>query len=331
MESFGLTLINKLNKSSTNAKTQIDYCFTNMNNAKSDYFESLTRFHKPIWIRKHEALSESHLSDSDMMEVDEEFFFNQHRIDDENEELVVDKTFHLEDLKLSDQSHSMKIDEQSSFENNEVIDSISRNILDHFLLLDLNITVDTDKLSSQAQIINGLIKKSPVITVYNRDLSVRLMLRTEYSAQTFDSAYARTRTTADGNCSYGSLSILNIGSEKLTHSMRLLAVYAMINNRDYFQRLCALLNSSLGEQLQRTMSNTVWGGEVQIQALSIALSHPIYSYTKFNSDLTNRHLIPLNIPCRRYRRIIADKANDYRTIHGTIYRDKSPILPRYIK
>ena len=40
MESFGLTLINKLNKSSTNAKTQIDYCFTNMNDFKSDYFES---------------------------------------------------------------------------------------------------------------------------------------------------------------------------------------------------------------------------------------------------------------------------------------------------
>ena len=33
----------------------------------------------------------------------------------------------------------------------------------------------------------------------------------------------------------------------------------------------------------------------QIQALSIALSHPIYSYTKFNSDPTNRHFIPLNI------------------------------------
>ena len=121
------------------------------------------------------------------------------------------------------------------------------------------------------------------------------MSRTEHSVQTFDSIYARTRTTADGNCLYSSLSILNIGSEKLTQSMRLLAVYAMINNRDYFQLLCALLNSSLKEQLQRTMSNTVWGGEVQIQALSIALSHPIYSYTKFNSDPTNRHFIPLNI------------------------------------
>ena len=146
MESFGLTLINKLNKSSTNAKTQIDYCFTNMANAKSDYFESLTSFHKPIWISKHEAVSESHLSDSDMMEVDEEFFFNRHRIVNENEELDVGKTFHLEDLQLSDQSDSMEINEQSSFENYEVTDLTSRNILDHFLLLDLNITVDTDKL-----------------------------------------------------------------------------------------------------------------------------------------------------------------------------------------
>ena len=63
MESFDLTLINKLNKSSTNAKTQIDYCFTNMNDLKSDYFESLTSFHKPIWIRKHEVLTEFHVDE----------------------------------------------------------------------------------------------------------------------------------------------------------------------------------------------------------------------------------------------------------------------------
>ena len=131
--------------------------------------------------------------------------------------------------------------------------------------------------------------------MHNRDQSIRLQLRTEYSVQAFDSIYARTCTSADGNCLYSSLSILNIGSEKLTHSMRLLAIHAMIDNKDYFQSLCALFNSSLGEQLQRTMSNTVWGGEVQIRALSIALSHPIYSYTKFNSHPTNRHFIPLNI------------------------------------
>ena len=65
----------------------------------------------------------------------------------------------------------MEINEQSSFENYEVTDLNSRNILDHFLLLDLNITVDTDKLSSQAQIINELMKKSPNITVHDRDLS----------------------------------------------------------------------------------------------------------------------------------------------------------------
>ena len=118
---------------------------------------------------------------------------------------------------------------------------------------------------------------------------------TEYSIQAFDSVYARTHTTADGNCLYSSLSILNIGSEKLTHSMRLLAVHAMIDNKDYFQLICALLNSSFEEQLQRTTRDTIWGGEVQIQALSIALSHPIYSYIQFNSDPTNRHYIPSSI------------------------------------
>ena len=132
----------------------------------------------------------------------------------------------------------------------------------------------------------------------NKDRSVRLQCRSEYSVQAFDSVYARTRTTADGNCLYSSLSIINIGSEKLTHSMRLLAVSAMINNSDYFQTLCEVLHYSFEEQLKRTAMDTIWGGEVQIQALSIALSHPIYSYIRFDNDSRkgkNRHCIPLNI------------------------------------
>ncbi|CAF1352277.1 unnamed protein product [Rotaria sp. Silwood1] len=316
MESFGLTLINKLNKSSTNAKTQIDYCFTNMNDLKSDYFESLTSFHKPIWIRKHGILTEVHVDEikqirtdipfnlkdlkiydqSDMMVVDEEFSFDRYEIVDENEQIDIDTTYNLEDLHASEQSNMMEIDEQSSFENYEIIDSTSRKILDHFLLvLDFNNTTDTDQISSQAQIINDLIEKSPFITVHNKDQSVRLKSKTEYSVQAFDSVYARTCTTADGNCLYSSLSILNIGSEKLTHSMRLLAVNAMINNSDYFQTLCKVLHYSFEEQLKRTAIDTIWGGEVQIQALSIALSHPIYSYIQFNIDPANRHYISLDI------------------------------------
>ena len=235
---------------------------------------------------------------SDMMEVDEEFSFDRYEIVDENEQIDIDTTFNLKDLHTSDQSDMMEIDEQSSFENYEIIDSNSRKILDHFLLaLDFDNILSTDQISSQAQIINDLIEKSPFITMHNKDRSVQLKSTTEYSVQAFDSVYARTRTTADGNCLYSSLSILNIGSEKLTHSMRLLAVNAMINNSDYFQILCTLLNYSFEEQLKRTAMNTIWGGEVQIQALSIALSRPIYSYIQFsnNPNENNKHYIPLDI------------------------------------
>ena len=131
--------------------------------------------------------------------------------------------------------------------------------------------------------------------MHNKDQTVRLKSKTEYSVQAFDSVYARTRTTADGNCLYSSLSILNIGSEKLTHSMRLLAVNAMINNSDYFQTLCKSLDYSFEEQLKRTGMDTKWGGEVQIQALSIALSRPIYSYIQFDNYRKNKHYIPLDI------------------------------------
>ncbi|CAF3646480.1 unnamed protein product [Rotaria socialis] len=77
--------------------------------------------------------------------------------------------------------------------------------------------------------------------------------------------------------------------------MRLLAVNAMINNSDYFQTLCKVLHYSFEGQLKRTAMDTIWGGEVQIQALSMALSHPIYSYIQFNSDLKNRHYISSSI------------------------------------
>ena len=96
MKSFGLTLINKLNKSSTNAKTQIDYCFTNMNNLKSDYFESLTSFHKPILIRKHDILTEFHV--------------------DEFKQIRTDIAFNLKGLRIYDQSDMMEVDEEFSFD-----------------------------------------------------------------------------------------------------------------------------------------------------------------------------------------------------------------------
>ncbi|CAM2729896.1 unnamed protein product [Rotaria socialis] len=77
--------------------------------------------------------------------------------------------------------------------------------------------------------------------------------------------------------------------------MRLLAVNAMINNSDYFQTLCKVLHYSFEEQLKRTALAPIWGGAVQIQTLSMALSHPIYSYIQFNSDPRNRHYIASSI------------------------------------
>ncbi|CAF3382121.1 unnamed protein product [Rotaria socialis] len=290
VKSFGLTLINKLNKNSTKAKTQIDYCFANVNGWKCDYFESLTSFHKPLWIRKHEIDSQLHVDEneqirtdmplnlgdlcindcSDVMDIDDQSSFEQTH---------TDISFNLKELKTGGLCASTIFDEKSPIEAYEIVDLNTRRILDHFLLvLGSNNTTGIDQISSQALIINDLIEKSPFITVANKDQSVRLKLKAEYSVQAFDSVYARTRTTGDGNCLYSSLSIINIGSEKLTHSMRLLAVNAMINSRDYFEKLCKLLHYSFEEQLKRTAMNTIWAGEVQIQALSIALFHPIYSY-----------------------------------------------------
>jgi len=122
-----------LNKSSTNAKTQIDYCFTNMKKLQSDYFENLTSFHKSIWIRKRAVLTESHVDEtkqirtdvpfnlkdfeiydeSDMMEVDEEFSVHRYAYDtaDENEQIDMDTSFNLEDLRISNQPNVMEIDE----------------------------------------------------------------------------------------------------------------------------------------------------------------------------------------------------------------------------
>ncbi|CAF1246043.1 unnamed protein product [Adineta ricciae] len=235
---------------------------------------------------------------SNAMEVDNKFAFDHHETVDDNEQIDLGMSLQLEDLSFNETSDMMEIEESCSSENFEIIDSGPRKILDSFLLeFNFDNTIETNQFVSQVRIISDLIKKSPFITMQNKDNSVRLETRVEYPVRAFDSVYTRTRTTGDGNCLYSSLSILNVGSEKLTHSMRLLAVNTMTTNRDFFQRLCSILGYTFEEQLQRrTATHTIRGG-VQIQALSIALSHPIYSYIKFNSnpDPKNTQFIPSNI------------------------------------
>ena len=319
MKSFGLTLISKLNKNSSNAKTQIDYCFANANHLKSDYFESLISFHKPICIRKHEIMSQFHVTDneqictdmplnigdlsiddhSDIMEINEELSFEDYEMVYENEQFHSNMSIDSRNLEADDQYEIMEVDE-NVFENYQIIDFNSRMILDQFLSV-RDSTVIRDQISDQAQAIIHLLEISPYIAVYNRDRSVKLRSEIEYSVQAFDAVYSRTRTAGDGNCLYNSLSIIKIGSEKLTHSMRLLAVNAMINNSDHFKTICRLLKYSFEEQIRRTATSEQWGGEVQIHALSIALRHPIYSYIKFlnepghvqhiSSDINTENLI----------------------------------------
>ncbi|CAM4847201.1 unnamed protein product [Rotaria magnacalcarata] len=178
------------------------------------------------------------------MEIDEQSSFENYEMtDEENDQIHTDISFNVKELKTGGLRASTIFDEKSPIETYEIVDLNTRRILDHFLLvLGSNNTTDTDQISNQTRIINDLIEKSPFITVH-----------------TLDSVYARTRTTGHGNCLYSSLSIINIGSEKLTHSMRLLAVNAMIN-----------------KQLKRTAMNTIWAGE-------------------FNSDPQNRHFISSSI------------------------------------
>jgi hypothetical protein len=73
-----------------------------MNDFKSDYFESLTSFHKPIWIRKHEASTIFHV--------------------DESEQSRTNVFFSLEDRRIDEHSDMMEADEKFSFEHHETVD-----------------------------------------------------------------------------------------------------------------------------------------------------------------------------------------------------------------
>ena len=171
MESFGLSLNNTLNRDLTNAKTQIVYYFTNMEDLKSDCFESLTSFRKPTWIRTHKVLTKFHFDEtedvrtnipfniedvviddpSETIEIDEKFVFEHHETVDNNEQIVLNMFFQLEDLKVKDPSDMMYIEEKPSSKNYEIIDSNSRKIPHRFLLaLDFNTTTGTNQISNQA-------------------------------------------------------------------------------------------------------------------------------------------------------------------------------------
>ncbi|CAF5039217.1 unnamed protein product, partial [Rotaria socialis] len=111
-------------------------------------------------------------------------------IDDQSsfEQTHTDISFNLKELKTGGLCASTIFDEKSPIEAYEIVDLNTRRILDHFLLvLGSNNTTGIDQISSQALIINDLIEKSPFITVANKDQSVRLKLKAEYSVQAFDS------------------------------------------------------------------------------------------------------------------------------------------------
>ncbi|CAF1941130.1 unnamed protein product [Rotaria magnacalcarata] len=145
MKSFGLTLINKLNKNSTNAKTQIDCCFANVNGWESDCFESLTSFHKSLWIRKHEIDSKLYVDENEQIRTAMPLNLGDLTIDDRSDVMDIDGqpsfeqthtdiSFNLKELKTDGLCASTIFHEKSPIETNEIVDSNTRRILDHFLL-----------------------------------------------------------------------------------------------------------------------------------------------------------------------------------------------------
>ncbi|CAF3218216.1 unnamed protein product [Rotaria sp. Silwood2] len=97
-------------------------------------------------------------------------------------------SFNLKDLKTNDQCNIMKVDGESSSKSYETIDLNSRKMLDYFLSVhDINNnTILIDQILSQAQMINHSLERSPYITVHNKDQSVKLRQKTEYTVQEFD-------------------------------------------------------------------------------------------------------------------------------------------------
>ena len=104
-------------------------------------------FHKPIWIRRHDSLKKFQFDGTSVIHVN--------AYPNINKDLMIDK-----------QSDKMEVDQKSAFQcyetldedeeesltiSYETIDSISRKILDNFLLdLDFNSNAYDDQISKQA-------------------------------------------------------------------------------------------------------------------------------------------------------------------------------------
>ena len=80
------------------------------------------------------------------------FVFESHETVDKNEQIDLDMSFQLEDLKVNEPFDTMETEEKSFPTNYEIIDSDSREILDHFLLLlEFDNAAGTTQISSQAR------------------------------------------------------------------------------------------------------------------------------------------------------------------------------------
>ena len=96
--------------------------------------------------------------------------------------------------------------------------------------------------------------------------------------------YSLSETPPDGNYLWHTISLDLCGSTKLMSILRLVTVFTLVENEDYFRDLIEQnehSNLDFDQQVAVALHFGAWGGEVHLHALSIALQRPIYIYTTF--------------------------------------------------
>ncbi len=106
------------------------------------------------------------------------------------------------------------------------------------------------------------------------------------------SYYQPVVTSPDGNCLWHSISLTLLGSEQLSHDLRILTADVMLKNKDLFKRLIAKDNikwpgspdNVFLEHLEQATTNREYGHEFHILALAIVTQRDIYAYSRFSLE-----------------------------------------------
>ena len=157
---------------------------------------------------------------------------------------------------------------------------------------------------------------------------------TEFKHEKLEDKLKAVEVRGDGNCLWNSISVALFGDYSMMESLRLLTASTLLDNENQFsdylreQRKKYGYNHELGFEglVSASTELQVWGDEIHILALSLALERPVYSFGSLDS-MRNKNYSNYEELREDYEKTYLQ--NHFKYIANTDHERNRPILLYY--